>query len=244
MSEERSIIELTVPAGDVDEAVDRVCSEWGVDRESVQVDVLDAPSAGADRSLVRITLMADDSDLDQDMDAEMSVDMEDGMGADSDPELQQAQTVLRTLLQKMRLPAEVVASRGEPETEADSPVLLLDVRGNDLDPLIGRQGETVAALQYIVRLILSKEFGHSVDVVVDVQGHKQRREEQLRRMARRMAEQAAERQRVMTLEPMPANERRLIHLELRDHPDVTTESIGEGTHRKVTIIPRQKTAGS
>jgi spoIIIJ-associated protein len=239
MSEERSIIELTVPAGDVDEAVDRVCSEWGVARESVQVDVLDAPGAGADRSLVRITLVAAESDLDQDMDQD-----QDMVDPDSDPELQQAQTVLENLLEHMHLPAEVVASRGEPETEADSPVMLLDVRGNDLDPLIGRQGETVAALQYIVRLILSKEFGHSVDVVVDVQGHKQRREEQLRRMARRMAEQAAERQRVMTLEPMPANERRLIHLELRDHPDVTTESIGEGTHRKVTIVPRQKTAGT
>ena len=236
MSEERSIIELTVPAGDVDEAVDRVCSEWGVARDSVQVDVLDAPGAGADRSLVRITLVGSDSDLDQDMDADM-------MDLDADPELQQAQTVLETLLKHMHLRAEVVAARGEPESEADSPVMLLDVRGDDLDPLIGRQGETVAALQYIVRLILSKEFGHSVDVVVDVQGHKQRREEQLRRMARRMAEQAAERQRVMTLEPMPANERRLIHLELRDHPDVTTESIGEGTHRKVTIVPRHKPAG-
>src|SRR5258706_5705566 len=237
MREERSIIELTVPAGDVDEAVDRVCSEWGVARESVQVDVLDAPGAGADRSLVRITMVGSDSDLDQDMDADM-------VDSDADPELQQAQTVLETLLKHMHLRAEVVATRGEPETEADSPVMLLDVRGDDLDPLIGRQGETVAALQYIVRLILSKEFGHSVDVVVDVQGHKQRREEQLRRMARRMAEQAAERQRGMTLEPMPANERRLIHLELRDHPDVTTESIGEGTHRKVTIVPRQKTAGN
>ena len=235
---ERSIIELTVPAGDVDEAVDRVCSEWGVARDSVQVDVLDAPGAGADRSLVRITMMGSESDLDQDMVDPELVDL------DADPELQQAQTVLETLLEHMHLRAEVVAIRGEPETEADSPVMLLDVRGDDLDPLIGRQGETVAALQYIVRLILSKEFGHSVDVVVDVQGHKQRREEQLRRMARRMAEQAAERQRVMTLEPMPANERRLIHLELRDHPDVTTESIGEGTHRKVTIVPRQKTAGS
>jgi spoIIIJ-associated protein len=230
MSEERSIIELTVPAGDVEDAVERVCAEWGVARESVEVDVAGAPGAGADRALVRITLMAPERDLDQDLDA--------------DPELQQAQTVLEALLEHMHLPAEVVASRGEPETESDSPMMLLDVRGNDLDPLIGRQGETVAALQYIVRLILSKEFGHSVDVVVDVQGHKQRREEQLRRMARRMAEQAAERQRVMTLEPMPANERRLIHLELRDHPDVITESVGEGTHRKVTIIPRHKTAGS
>src|SRR6185295_5511751 len=118
------------------------------------------------------------------------------------------------------------------------------VQGDDLDPLLSRRGETLVALQYITRLILSKQFGHSLDLVVDVQGHKQRREEQLRRMARRMAEQAAERQRVMTLEPMPANERRLIHLELRDHPDGITESCVEGTHRKVTIIPRQKTAGS
>jgi spoIIIJ-associated protein len=240
MSEERSIIELTVPAGDVDEAVDRVCSEWGVARDSVQVDVLDAPGAGADRSLVRITLVGAESDLDQDMDADMDGDIDGNV----DPELQKAQAVLEDLLERMHLRAEVVSSRVEPETDADAPVMMLDVRGDDLDPLIGRQGETVAALQYIVRLILSKEFGHSVDVVVDVQGHKQRREEQLRRMARRMAEQAAERQRVMTLEPMPANERRLIHLELRDHPDVVTESIGEGTHRKVTIVPRQKTAGS
>jgi spoIIIJ-associated protein len=226
MSEERSIIELTVPSGDVEEAVGRVCAEWGVERESVLVDVLDAPSAGADRALVRISLMAPERDLDQEQ--------------DSDPELAHAQTVLEALLDRMRLKAEVVAVRGEPETEGDSPVLMLDVQGDDLDPLIGRQGETVAALQYILRLILSKEFGRSVDVVVDVQGHKQRREEQLRRMAQRMAEQAVERQRVMTLEPMPANERRLIHLALRDHSGVITESVGEGTHRKVTIIPRQK----
>ncbi|MEP7356788.1 MAG: R3H domain-containing nucleic acid-binding protein [Anaerolineales bacterium] len=244
MSEERSIIELTVPADDVDEAVERVCAEWGVARESVQVDVSGAPGAGADRSLVRISLMAPETDMDQDMDQEMDQDMDQDRMPGADPELEKAQTVLETLLEHMHLQAEVVASRGEPETENDSPVMLLDVRGDDLDPLIGRQGETVAALQYIVRLILSKEFAHSVDVVVDVQGHKQRREEQLRRMARRMAEQAAERQRVMTLEPMPANERRLIHLELRDHPDVTTESVGEGTHRKVTIVPRQKTASS
>jgi spoIIIJ-associated protein len=120
---------------------------------------------------------------------------------------------------------------------------VLDVQGDDLDPLIGRRGETLAALQYIARLILSKQFGRNVDLVVDVQGHKQRREDQLRRMARRMAEQAAERQRVMSLEPMPANERRIIHLELREHPDVTTESVGDGDRRKVTIIPKNKAGG-
>ena len=70
-----------------------------------------------------------------------------------------------------------------------------------------------------------------------------RREDQLRRMARRMAEQAAQRQRVMTLEPMPANERRIVHLELREHPDVTTESVGDGDRRKVTIVPKKKEGG-
>ena len=250
MSEERSIIELTVPSSDVDDAVDRVCAEWGAERESVQVDVIDAPGAGADRVLVRITLTDPESDLDQDMDMDMDLEPdEDEMDQEAeahgdDPELARAQAVLETMLGHMRVAAEVVAARGEAESEEDDAPMLLDVRGDDLDPLIGRQGETLSALQYIVRLILSKEFGRSVDVVVDVQGHKQRREEQLRRMARRMAEQAAERQRVMTLEPMPANERRMVHLALRDHPDVFTESVGEGTHRKVTIIPRRSRPGA
>jgi spoIIIJ-associated protein len=75
-------------------------------------------------------------------------------------------------------------------------------------------------------------------VVIDVEGYRARRERQLRRLARRMADQAIELNRTMVLEPMPASERRIIHLELRDHPGVSTESTGEGTQRKVTIIPR------
>jgi spoIIIJ-associated protein len=77
-----------------------------------------------------------------------------------------------------------------------------------------------------------------VAVVIDVEGYRARRERQLRQLARRMADQAVEAGRTMTLEPMPANERRIIHLELREHPGVVTESIGEGDHRKVTIVPR------
>jgi spoIIIJ-associated protein len=77
-----------------------------------------------------------------------------------------------------------------------------------------------------------------VSLAVDVEGYRQRREQQLRRMAQRLAEQAVERGRTMTLEPMPANERRIIHLELRDHLAVRTESVGEGDRRKVTIIPK------
>ncbi len=78
-----------------------------------------------------------------------------------------------------------------------------------------------------------------VPLVIDVGGYRARRERQLRQLARRMASQAMEFDRTMTLEPMPASERRIIHLELRDHEDVYTESIGEGDHRKVTIVPRK-----
>jgi spoIIIJ-associated protein len=235
MVEEHSIIELTVPAGDVEEAVSRVCAEWGVGREAVQVDQVDA-SAGQgatnDRVRLRLTLLtpSDETDFDDDEDASL------------DPELEQARSTLQDILEHMHVQADVVAGYGQQDPEGEGPVIVLDVRGDDLDPLIGRHGETLTALQYITRLILSKQFSHNVDLVVDVQGHKQRREEQLRRMARRMAEQAAERQRVMSLEPMPANERRIIHLELRDHPDVITESVGDGDRRKVTIVPKKKPA--
>ena len=232
MVDEHSSIELTVPPADVDDAVARVCDEWGVGREAVSVDQLaPPPNTPPDRVLLRITLLTADTDSGFDEDDDASLD----------PQLEQARSVLQDLLEHLQVRAEVVAAYGQQDPEAEGPVIVLDIQGDDLDPLIGRRGETLAALQYIARLILSKQFARNVDLVVDVQGHKQRREDQLRRMARRMAEQAAQRQRVMTLEPMPANERRIIHLELREHADVTTESVGDGDRRKVTIIPKKKT---
>ena len=113
---------------------------------------------------------------------------------------------------------------------------MVEVQGEDLSILIGRRSETLNALQYITSLILSKEVGRWVPLIIDVQGYRARRERQLRVLARRSAEQVVHTGRKITLEPMPANERRVIHLELRDHPDVTTESVGEEPNRKVTIF--------
>jgi spoIIIJ-associated protein len=94
------------------------------------------------------------------------------------------------------------------------------------------------AFQYVASLMVGKEVQQWVQLVVDVEGYRSRRESQLRRMARRMAEQALKTGRRQVLEPMSSNERRIIHLELREHPAVTTESVGEDPHRKVTIIPK------
>jgi len=106
--------------------------------------------------------------------------------------------------------------------------------------LIGRRGETLRDLQFIVRLITSRRLGGVwPNLVVDVEGYKARREESLRALARRVADQVRRSKQPMALEPMPAHERRIIHLALRDDPDVYTESTGKDDRRKVQILPKE-----
>jgi spoIIIJ-associated protein len=144
------------------------------------------------------------------------------------------------LLEKMRINhAQVTAQFGEADDSHSKVPVLVDVRGNDLSILIGPRAETLNALQYIASLIVGKELGHSIPMVVDVEGYRKRREQQIRQLARRIADQAVKTGRRQILEPMPANERRLVHIELRDNPNVTTQSVGEEPRRKVTIIPEK-----
>jgi spoIIIJ-associated protein len=88
-------------------------------------------------------------------------------------------------------------------------------------------------------LIICKQLARPITLVIDVEGYRSRRAGQLRQLAHRMADQALKTGRRQVLEPMPANERRVVHMELREHPQVTTESVGEEPHRKVTIIPKE-----
>jgi spoIIIJ-associated protein len=151
--------------------------------------------------------------------------------------LQVARETIEELLEKMKVRADVSAHYGEPDDERSRVPLKVDVHGKDLSILIGPRAETLNALQYIAALIVGKELGRSVPLVVDVEGYRARREQQIRQLARRMADQAIKTGRRQVLEPMPASERRLVHIELRSNPAVTTESIGEDPRRKVTIIP-------
>lgn len=154
-------------------------------------------------------------------------------------ELRVARETVSELLEKMKVTAQVTAHYGEPDDKNNRVPMLVDVNGDDLSILIGRRAETLTALQYIAGLIVSKELGHSIPLIVDVEGYRARRENQLRQLARRMAEQVVKTNRRQVLEPMPAGERRIVHIELRNHPDVTTESIGDEPRRKVTIKPKE-----
>ncbi len=140
------------------------------------------------------------------------------------------------LLEKMGIQAEVRTHYGEAE-KGHRPPVMVDITGRDLSILIGRRAERLNALQFITRLIVGKEVGRTVTIIVDVENYRKRREQQLRRMAKRLADQAARTGRRIAMEPMPANERRIVHIALRDDPRVTTESVGREPRRKVTIIP-------
>jgi spoIIIJ-associated protein len=144
---------------------------------------------------------------------------------------------VETLVTKMNVDAQVTARYGEKTENGESPVMV-DIRGDDLSVLIGRRSETLNALQYISSLIVSKKAGHYAQLIVDVEGYRNRRERQLRQLARRMAEQAIRSRRKQVLEPMSAADRRIIHIELRTNPEVDTLSVGEEPNRKVTIIPK------
>lgn len=152
-----------------------------------------------------------------------------------------AREIVAELLEHMGVRAEVVAIDNPSVMPLDAdepPTIFIDVLGPDLGMLIGRRGEHLAQLQYLVNLLCNRRLNDWTRVVVDVEGYRTRREESLIGLAERVARQVSRSRRPMQLEPMPPNERRIIHLTLRDNPEVATESSGEGAMRRVTVNPR------
>jgi len=151
-----------------------------------------------------------------------------------------AEDVLERLLTLMEVAGSIVP-QDQPIVEGEEATtsIVLNIKGEDLGILIGRRGQTLACLQSMVRLIVGHQTKAWVPMVIDIEGYKQRRYQALQIFARRMAEQVKAKEEPFTLEPMSAYERRIIHLALADHPDVITESIGEGEARKVVILPKE-----
>ncbi len=166
--------------------------------------------------------------------------------AEAEPEIEEdgaeqvGREVLTDLLRLMSIQASVESMLGYELAEEDQPPpIVLNITGDDLGILIGRRGETLRALQYLVRLMVSHRLKHWSNLIVDVESYLVRRRRALESLALRVAEQVARSGRAQALEPMPAYERRMIHVALRKHPKVTTRSVGEGERRKVTIVPRK-----
>jgi spoIIIJ-associated protein len=239
---ERTTLEIIAPS--VEEALARGLEQLGLAKDQVDLEIIDEGNRGflgfgARQVRVRLTVKGE-NDIETTPEADFVEETPALEAPESDdPLLAYSATATRELLTKMKLPARVSARYGNPEENGDTSILI-DIYGDDLSILIGRRAETLNALQYILGLIVSKEAQRWVQVVVDVEGYRARREKQLRQLARRMADQAVRTGKRQVLEPMSSSERRIIHLELRDHPDVTSESVGEDPARKVTILLKNK----
>ena len=240
MSPENPTLEVIAPT--VEEAVSRGLEQLGLPEEAVEVEVLDQGAKGLfglgnRQARVRLIIRPQETVEKTTAAAPAAVSTPSQAGGeDEDYTLELARHVVEELITRMKVNAKVESSWVEQHNGSPEPMVLVDVHGEDLSILIGRRSEVLNSLQYITSLIVSKELGKWIPLMIDIQGYRTRRERQLRQLAQRMAEQAVHSGRRQVLEPMSASERRIIHLELRDHPDVVTESVGDEPNRKVTIL--------
>ena len=221
---------LVMSARTVEEAIELALKELDVDRDAAEVEVLSRGKAGflgigAELARVRVTLLSAGS-------AARAVAAEAGE--------QTPATLASAAVGRILESAGVNVTRtlrSAHDAEAGGPVI--DLAGEDSGLLIGRRGQTLQALQFLVTLIVRKQLNEDVRVVLDVENYRQRRETSLRDMATKVAERVAQTNRSITLEPMSPADRRIIHTSLSEHPGVRTESAGEGENRKVTIMPHR-----
>lgn len=253
MNEQRATLEVIAPS--IDEAIEKGLSDLGLSREAVEVEVLDEGNRGlfgigSRQARVRLTVIGEsekEAILEHPTESTTIPDVppitetiEESREAPPEDDVREIGIVRETvsdLLEKMGIEARITAYYGETDEKSGIKPLHVDIEGDDLSILIGKRSETLNALQYITRLIVGKELERSVLIILDVEGYRARREQQLQRLAQRMADQAIKTGRRQSLEPMPPNERRIIHIELRKNSQVETESRGEEPYRKVTIYP-------
>ena len=209
--------EIVTEARTPEEAIEIALRELDADRAEVEIDVESRGKPGllgfgSEPARVRATLLEGPSDI-----------------------VKVASEVLNGLISKMGV--DVMANLTEAHSEEmGGPVF--DIDGDDSGLLIGRRGETLRSLQFLVNFMVSRRLGERARIMLDVAGYQQRRINSLKTMARKVAGRVASSGRSIALEPMPPNERRIVHIALSGHSDVDTESTGDGPGRKVVVLPR------
>lgn len=253
--------ELEVRGDDVEKAVEAGLAQLDLTRDDVTIEVLDEGSSGflgigSRDAIVRLTVIASESAPEGAVESsEDEAVPETAVEPTPEPEMKTAPSagdtdgssveegetaleIVNTLLDKMQVEAQTSKRLSEPDDLTGERRWVVDIEGNDLGVLIGPRGETLNALQYVSRLMTGHTLHQRPNFIVDIEGYRSRREQALARLAHRMAKKVESRGRALSLEPMPPNERRIIHMTLRNHDKVTTQSQGEGSRRQVRILPK------
>jgi spoIIIJ-associated protein len=208
---------IETTAKTTEEAIEIALKELDAERAEVEIDVVSRGKAGilglgSEPARVRVTLIESAPDI-----------------------VRTTSEILDNLISKMGV--SVIATLKQVERE-DLGGPVSEIEGEDSGLLIGRKGETLRALQFIVKFIVSRQVDDRANLLIDVEGYQDRRYKALENLAQRVARRVASSGRSITLEPMPPNERRIVHMALADDPDVTTESSGSGEQRQVVIRPK------
>lgn len=228
--------ELEVSAKTVEEATKTALMQLGVSKDEVEIIVIKKGKSGvlgvgAEDAKIRVIIHEHNEK--QGLINQQTEGMSTGEYQDT---AVIAKQVLTDLLSKMGISATVEIAR----SLDDSAPISLNIEGDDLGVLIGRRGQALSSLQYLVRLIVAEKAKKWVSINVDVDWYKKRHYEALKKLALRLAEQVIRRKRPITMEPMPADERRIIHITLANNPEVITQSTGEGESRRVIIQSRKR----
>lgn len=229
--EEAVVIVTPIDGGELEDDDDGDDEDEDTDDEDADEEGDDADEDAEDSG---------DTDEDTDDDRAAARETRPAPAGDVEDPAEFAAQMLDKLLELMSVRADV--SIRDAETPGDGLGManaVLDVEGEELGLLIGRRGETLQSLQYLLNLMVAQQIGRQEFFTVDVEGYRRRRENQLNSLARRMADQVKRTGRPQVLDPMPANERRIIHLALSEHRYVKTESTGEGEDRRIAISPKR-----
>ena len=209
---------IETTAKTVEEAIEIALKELDAERGEVEIDVVSRGKAGilglgSEPARVRVTFLEAPPDV-----------------------VKVATDVLENLISKLGVSA-VAHLKQAHRDDLGGPVF--EIEGDDSGLLIGRRGETLRAFQFLVKFIVSRKLEDRANMMIDVEGYQERRYLSLANLAQRVAQRVASTGRPITLEPMPPNERRAVHVALADHPHVTTESMGVGQSRQVVVQLRQ-----
>jgi spoIIIJ-associated protein len=243
---------VEVSARSVDEAVAQALQQLGLSRDDVEIEVVRQGSRGllgllSENAVVRVSAKAAPIRVESVPVAVAVSERADTKSAEEEPlsaedlagQARLGAELLQGLLERIGVQARVDEEPGQQDPESeDRPPTILNIVGDDLGLLIGRRGETLRDLQFLTCLMVSRKTQRWPELMVDVEHYRARREKSLQELAQRMADRVRATGQSMPLEPMPPNERRIVHLALKDDPDVRTESYGEDEDRKVVVIPK------
>jgi len=209
----------------VEDAIEIALRELDVDRGEVEIDVISRGKAGvfglgSEPAKVKVSKVV----LSSSKEADSSSDV-----------IRVARETIDELISLMDVDVMCNLRQAESE-EVGGP--LFEIEGDDSGLLIGRKGETLRSLQFMVRFLVSRKMGERANLSVDVEGYDDRRRQSLSSLANRVAQRVVKTGRSIELEPMNPRERRLVHITLSENGDVYTESSGTGEGRRVVISPR------